>query len=225
MLKKIAKKMSIYLLIFIACYLVIGNLLHRVIFPESTPDIASYFKPNQQFCSKTEGFRQTVVKQENGFVYCKLDIEPFAGGPPKHLHTDFDETFEIENGELTIWVDGKIKKIHPGEVLFIPKGTPHQPSNETGDTIHTKGSIAFPEKFAFNLTQVYALVDNDPSFVHSPKALLQIALFTNAGFDSYQGDGPPVFMQKFMSFLIAPAARLLGYRSYYKKYDLFLTEK
>jgi mannose-6-phosphate isomerase-like protein (cupin superfamily) len=219
MLKKIVKKMFMYLLILIAGYLVIGNLFHRVIFPEKIPVVSTYFKPGQEFYSKTEGFRQTIVKQENGLVYGQLEIEPFAGGPPKHIHTDFDETFEIENGELTVWVDGEIKKLHPGEVLHIPKGTAHQPYNETGDTIRLKGSFAFPEKFAFSLSQVYMVVDKEPGFVNSPKALFQMALFTGAGFDSYKGDGPPVIMQKVMFALITPLARLLGYQSYYKKYD------
>lgn len=219
MFKKNLKKMFTYLLILVAGYVLIGNLFHRVIFPEKKPDVSAYFKPGQEFYSKTEGFRQTVLKQENGFVHSRLEIEPFAGGPPKHIHAAFDETFEIENGELTVWVNGEIKKIHPGERLLIPKGTPHQPYNETGDTIHLKGSFPFPEKFAFCLPQVYAVADNEKDFANSAKAPLQMSLFTSAGFDSYKGDGPPVFVQKAFFFLIAPIARLLGYRSYYKKFD------
>lgn len=91
-------------LIFMTSYLVIGNLLHRIVFPEKKPEVSGWFKPGQKFYSKTEGFRQTVLKQENGFVHCLLEIEPFAGGPPKHIHTEFDEKFEIENGELTVCV-------------------------------------------------------------------------------------------------------------------------
>ncbi|MBX3254697.1 MAG: cupin domain-containing protein [Chitinophagaceae bacterium] len=47
----------------------------------------------------------------------------------KHIHTDFDETFQVENGELTVWVNGEIRKLVPGEVLHIPKGIPHKPYN------------------------------------------------------------------------------------------------
>ncbi|MBD0331900.1 MAG: cupin domain-containing protein [Chitinophagaceae bacterium] len=209
-----------YLLIFIGTYLVIGNLLHRVIFREKKPDISTYFKPGQEFYSKAEGFRQKVIKQENGFVYGTLEAEPFAAGPPKHIHNGFDETFEIENGELTIWVDGEVKKLRPGQVLHVPKGVPHKPYNETGDTIRIKGSFAFPEKFAFYLQQVYGYMDNNPGFMKSPKTILQMSLLQPAGFDSYIADGPPVFIQKAMGFVVAPLARLLGYRSYYEQYDV-----
>jgi mannose-6-phosphate isomerase-like protein (cupin superfamily) len=220
MFKKIIKKTAMYIAILIAAYLSIGYLLHLVIFPESNPKISTYFKPGQQFYSKTEGFRQTVVKQENGHVSCSLEIEPFAGGPPKHIHTGFDEFFEINNGELTVWVNGEIKKLHPGEKLFIPKGTPHKPYNETADTIHVKGTIAFPENFAYYLSQAYGLMDNTPGFEKSPKTILQMALFTSEGFDSYAADGPPVFIQKAMGFFLVPLARLSGFKSYYTKYDI-----
>ncbi|MBO9155365.1 cupin domain-containing protein [Chitinophaga sp. GCM10012297] len=212
-------------LIFIAAYLVAGNLLHRIIFPEKKPAVSKCFKPGQELYSKTEGFRQTVVKQENGYVHCTLQIAPFAAGPPVHIHTGFDEIFQIENGELTVWVNGEIKKLQPGETLRIPKGTPHKPYNETADTIRIKGAIAFPEKFAFCLVQVYAVMDSQPGFERSSKAILQMPLFQANGFDSYLADGPPVFLQKTMGFVIAPLARLLGYRSYYRKYDPLLIKK
>lgn len=215
------KTIALYFFLVLASYLVVGNLMHRVLFPERKPDISTWFKPGQQLYSKAEGFRQTVVKQENGHVYCMLEMEPFAAGPPKHIHTDFDETFQIENGELTVWVDGKIHKIHPGETLHIPQGTPHKPYNETGDTIRSKGIFPFPEKFAFHLAQVYGLMDEQPGFVESSDIAVRMALFQNNGFDSYIVDGPPVVIQKATGFLLAPALRVFGYKSYYEKHDPF----
>lgn len=209
-----------YLLVGIGLYLVVGNLLHRVILPEEKPDVSAYFKPGQEFYSKAEGFRQTITKHENGLVYGHLDADPYAPGPPKHVHDNFDETFEIENGELTVWVDGEIKKLHPGEKLHIPKGTPHKPYNETGEVIHVKGSFAFPEKFAFNLSQIYGYMDDHPDFEKSPRTIFQIALFQEAGFDSYLVDGPPVAIQKLTGWVANPLSRLFGLRSYYEAYRL-----
>ena len=36
---------------------------------------------------------------------------PYGSGPPPHYHQDMDEMFYILEGELTIWLDGKIPKI------------------------------------------------------------------------------------------------------------------
>ena len=219
------KKAAMWLFLFIVSYLLVGHLFHRVIFPEQKPVITGHFKPGQVLYSKTEGFRQTVIKHEKRHVHCTLEMEPYAAGPPKHIHADFDETFQIENGELTVWVDGKIKKLRPGEVLHIPKGIPHKPYNETADAIRLKGSFAFPEKFAFNLVQVYGIMDSRAGFEQSPDIVLQMVMFQDSGFDSYLAEGPPVFVQKAMGFLITPLSRLLGYRSYYKQYDPSVTEK
>jgi mannose-6-phosphate isomerase-like protein (cupin superfamily) len=219
MFKKILKKTVMYFFIALGAYLVIGYLLHAVIFPEKKPDISTYFKRGDVFYSKAEKVKQTVVKQENGYVYCATAIEPFAPGPPAHVHTDFDEVFEISNGELSMWVDGEIKKLRPGQKLLVPKGTPHKPFNETADTIYAKGFIAFPEKFAFHLAQVYGLMDNDPTFGKSAGTMFQMSLLNNAGFDSYIA-GPPVVMQRAMAFVLTPATRLFGYKSYYPAYDI-----
>lgn len=209
-----------YVLIFLAGYLAIGYLFHLVIFPEKKPALANYFTPGKVIYSKAEKVRQTIVKHENGLVYCSAELDAFAPGPPKHIHTDFDETFEVENGELSVWVNGEVKKLHPGQKLLVPKGTPHKPYNETGETIRVKGSVAFPEKFAFNLFQIYGVMDKDPGIIHSPKIVFQMALFQQAGFDSYMQDGPPIFAQKTLGFLLAPLARLMGYKSYYGEEDI-----
>jgi quercetin dioxygenase-like cupin family protein len=222
LIKQLAKKTAMYFIIVLFLYLGVGYLFHLVIFPEQKPEVVSYFKPGQQFYSSAEGFRQTVIKQEKGFVHCSLQVDPFAPGPPIHIHTDFDEFAEVANGELSVWINGEVKKVHPGEKLLIPRGTPHKPFNETADTIHLKGQVEFPEKFAFNLVQVYGFMDNTPDFDKSGETMLQMVLFTGAGFDSYIGDGPPVAAQKVVGFLITPLARLLGYKSYYKEYDVFI---
>lgn len=212
--------MAFYLLTTLAGYLLLGYLFHLIVFPEEKPEISEYFKPNDKFYSKVEGFRQHVEKQENGYVYCALEIDPLAGGPPRHIHTSFDETFEVENGKLTIWVDGEVKQIGPGEKVIIPRGTPHKPYNETTERIRVKGTIAFPEKFAYHLPQVYGIMEEKPNFAQSPGMILQMSLFNSAGFDSYIADGPPIIVQKVIGFMVAPIARLLGYRSYYTRYDI-----
>lgn len=219
MTRKKIKKVMMYFLIILGSYLAIGYLLHLVIFPEKKPDISTYFKPGDVFYSTAEKAKQTVIKQENGFVYCSSMIEPFAPGPPVHIHAGFDEVFEITNGELSMMVNGQIKKIRPGESLHIPKGIPHKPFNETADTIYTKGAVAFPEKFAFGLAQVYGLLDNDPKFGKSAGTMFQMILLNNSGFDSYL-EKPPLFIQRVTGFLLTPLARLMGYKSYYKEYDV-----
>ncbi|RYD93460.1 MAG: cupin domain-containing protein [Sphingobacteriales bacterium] len=203
----------------ITAYFVIGYLCIYVFFPEKKPDIATYFKPGQVFRSEAEGAVQTILRQEGGIVYCSAVLEPYAPGPPKHYHSDFEETFAIANGELSFWIDGQVKKIRPGQKIHVPKGVPHKPYNETGESIVVAGEVAFPEKFAFYLCQVYGIIDRDPSIVRSPRMALQMSLLQQAGFNATLVEAPPVFIQHLSSFVLAPLARLMGYRSYYKEFD------
>lgn len=218
MFKQKLKKVVMYFLIVLGVYLAVGYLFHLVIFPEKKPDISTYFKPGDVFYSKAEKAKQTVVKQENGIVYCEAVIEPFAPGPPIHIHTSFEEVFEVANGELSMWVNGEVKKLRPGQRLRIPKGVPHKPFNETADTIRFNGAAAFPEDFAFHLSQVYALLDNDPNFGKSIGTMFKMSMLNAAGFDSYLHK-PPVPIQRITAFLLIPAIRLFGYKSYYPEYD------
>ena len=133
-LLRILRNGALSILGFLAAYLAIGYFLILVVFPEQK------------------------------LVHWYIEILPFAPGPPKHIHTRFDETFETAEGVVSIRLNGEVKKLKPGESYFVSRGKPHQPFNETADTLRLKGTIAFPEKFAFGLIQVYGLMDNNPEF-------------------------------------------------------------
>jgi mannose-6-phosphate isomerase-like protein (cupin superfamily) len=205
-------------LFVVAAYLLVGYFCHYVLFPEKIPGVSGYFRPGDVFYSKAEGARQTVLRQEAGFVFCHAVLDPFAPGPPKHIHRNFDEYFAIENGELSMCFGNEVKKIHPCETLLIPKGVPHKPFNETAETIVVAGEIAFPEKFAFFLCHIYGAFDKNPKLSQPFHVILQISLFQRAGFDSYIADGPPEGIQKLTGFLLTPLARLMGYKSYYPEF-------
>jgi len=78
---------------------------------------------------------------------------------------------------------------------------------------------AFPQEFAVYLTQVYGYFDESKENMNPPKVIFQMAMFQQH-LDSYLGEGPPLSIQKIQNFIIVPLARLLGFKSYYKKYEI-----
>jgi mannose-6-phosphate isomerase-like protein (cupin superfamily) len=214
------KKFLVGVLGFIAAYILIGALLDKVVFPEAEPGAEYYPREGQVFVSKTEGFRQNVLKRENGLVWSELTLEPHAAGPPEHIHTTFPEKFMVAEGTLSLMVNGEKKILRSGESLLIPPGTPHKPFNETGSPVVVRGPLVpeygIPEQFSVFLTQAYGFFDESESNNQPPAALLQMSRFSPK-YDSWLA-GPPVFLQKILYFAIAPTARLLGYRTYYEKY-------
>ena len=214
------KKLFLGILGFIAAYILIGALLDKVIFPEAEPGAEYYPREGYVFVSKSEGFRQTVLKRENGLVWGELVLEPYAAGPPEHIHTTFPEKFIVAEGTLSLLVGGEKKILRPGESLLIAPGTAHKPFNETDSPVIVKGPFTpeygIPEQFTVFLTQAYGFFDESESNNQLPKALLQMSRFSPK-YDSWLAS-PPVFLQKAVFFAIGPTARLVGYRTYYEKY-------
>jgi quercetin dioxygenase-like cupin family protein len=48
-----------------------------------------------------------------------------GGGPPPHIHSREDETFQVLEGEYEFTVDGKSFVAIKGTTIFAPRGIPH----------------------------------------------------------------------------------------------------
>lgn len=214
------KKIILRFFLFALAYVFVGALLDKVIFPEAPPGADFYPRENQSFVSKTEGFHQTIVKRENGMVWSALVLEPYAPGPPEHIHGSFPENFIVAEGTLSLMVNGEKKILRAGESLLVPPGTPHRPFNETGSRVvvasPTTPEYAIPEKFSVFLTQAYGFFDESERHSQPPQVLLQMSRFSPE-YDLWLAS-VPVSLQKSLYFVIGPTARLLGYRQYYDKY-------
>jgi mannose-6-phosphate isomerase-like protein (cupin superfamily) len=215
------KKILLYVISFILLYLFIGYLLHLLIFPETEVRISEFFQPGDTLYISAEKIQLTVIKQEPGKVFCHLEAEAHAPGPPMHIHSGFDEVFKVDAGELSVIVDGDKRTLKAGEKYTIEQGTPHKSFNETDSSVYATmtDEEALPEAFFVYLSQIYGYIDESEENMKPPKVILQMAMFQQY-FDSYLDEGPPVAIQKTMNFLIVHLERLLGYQSFYDKYDI-----
>ena len=69
-------------------------------------------------------FKTTAENGWNAYTVCEA-IEPPESGTGYHKHPSYDETFIICEGRYDFRLDGKLLKLGPGEVVFVPRGTPH----------------------------------------------------------------------------------------------------
>lgn len=67
----------------------------------------------------------------------------FAPGAsaPAHYHTAFDESFEILEGELSVWDSGKKMILRPGDRATIKKRVIHRFKNESGHSVQAVVTI------------------------------------------------------------------------------------
>jgi quercetin dioxygenase-like cupin family protein len=73
-------------------------------------------------------------EQTGGTYFMAEAVVPPDGGPPPHIHHGEDETFYILEGEITACLGDKVITASAGDLLHIPKGTPHSFKNE-GDQV------------------------------------------------------------------------------------------
>ena len=180
------------------------------------PDLNEYFQVGKSYESKLEGLTQTVVKIENGNLITDIYFNAKSAGPVKHVHENFDEIFTVKSGTLSMEYEGEIKKLVAGQSLIIPQNTAHRPFNETDSIVVVTSEM--PVEFAYCLSQIYPFWDENEANSKPPKILFQLAVFGDK-FDSYPTkDAPPKPVLKTMKFLLAPSARLMGYKNYNENY-------
>jgi mannose-6-phosphate isomerase-like protein (cupin superfamily) len=69
-------------------------------------------------------FKTTAGENWNAYTVCEA-IEPPQSGAGYHRHPTYDETFIICEGHYDFRLDGELLKLSPGDVVFVPRGTPH----------------------------------------------------------------------------------------------------
>jgi len=214
-MKKTIKRILFWPLAVIVGYFAIGILLSDFGFPAKKIDYSNYFQPGDRLHSDTEGFDQTILSHSDGWVQTRLAIRPQAPGPPVHLHENFEESFTVKQGTLSIEVNGQVRTLKPGETIRIPRLTPHRPFNETDETVIVESDDdrkSIPDKFAYYLSQLYPFVDKLGKNPGNFPVIMQFSVYGD-DMDTWIADGPPIFVQKSMRFLLAPTARLLGYKN------------
>jgi mannose-6-phosphate isomerase-like protein (cupin superfamily) len=62
-------------------------------------------------------------------------IGPEMPGPPVHVHPTADESYEVIEGALDIYVDGEWRTLRAGESATAPAGVPHTLRNATTEPV------------------------------------------------------------------------------------------
>jgi mannose-6-phosphate isomerase-like protein (cupin superfamily) len=75
----------------------------------------------------------TIVESsaESGGARIEFEVAmpPGAQGPPRHFHPQQHESWRVIDGELTLEIDGRERKLSSGEAQTIPPGTVHTFAN------------------------------------------------------------------------------------------------
>lgn len=137
-----------------------------------------------------------------------------GGNALVHVHPSADEHFAVKSGRVRIVIEGREQLVESGGRAMVPRGKPHFFANAGDRTAEleiefrpAQQQLRFFANFATlaaHRTEWFS-AKGDPNF-------LMIALALHVYRDHLYLAGPPIWLQKLIFALLAPLARLRGYR-------------
>ena len=144
---------------------------------------------------------------------------PGATGPAEHYHPDYDERFEVVEGEFVFEVDGEPRTLGAGESVTVEAGTPHTLRNES-ESHATCVLEARPEGRLTDVVQLLFGLAHDGKLPESGQpSFFQAMVMAKAMGDDTVFTSPPPIVQRMLATVFGPIGRLLGYRATYPNYE------
>jgi quercetin dioxygenase-like cupin family protein len=151
-----------------------------------------------------------------------LYISPGGAVAGEHVHPSIEEIFTVVDGRVGFRVDGREDVAGPGRRLVVPPGVAHYWWNAGDEEAHVvvelRGDANLLEGFETMLSSIFGLARDGKTDTKGRPNLLQAALLAREFDGVIRFVEPPRPVQKTLFGVLAPIARLLGYRATYPEY-------
>jgi len=137
-----------------------------------------------------------------------------GGNALVHVHPAADEHFAVKSGRVKFVVDGREQLVDAGGSVTVPRGRPHYFANAGDSNAELEVSFTPAQQHLRFFANFVTLTAKQPKWFSSagdPNVLL-IALVLHAYRDHMYLAGVPIWLQKLLFAVLAPMARLAGYR-------------
>ena len=180
-------------------------------------------KAGDVFENPVTGERAVVrigTEQTDGeLLVADLYIRPGGAVMGEHIHPAIEERFTVLRGRVGFRLSGRTSTAEPGVTLVAPPGTPHDWWNAGAEEALVRVEVRPGARFAAFIVNAFGLAQDGRVDRRGMPKLLQLALFAREFDDVIQFTRPPRVVQRILFGLLAPLARLLGYRGSYPEYS------
>jgi quercetin dioxygenase-like cupin family protein len=145
-------------------------------------------------------------------------LRPGSAVAGEHVHPAIEERFTVVRGRVGFRIDGRESIAEPGQRLHVPAGTVHDWWNAGDEEAHVVVEISPAARFEVMALNLFGLVQDGKTNSKGMPNLLQTALLAQEFEDVLYFTKPPRAVQKVLSVVLAPIARLFGYRGSYPEY-------
>jgi quercetin dioxygenase-like cupin family protein len=164
-------------------------------------------------------FRRTGEDTNGELLEVDLFVSP-GGFVREHVHPTQEETFTGVSGSFTLEVDGERRTIGPGETVVIPPRTPHA-FRDAPEEAHLLVTVR-PALHLDDYFRTFLGLSRDGRISMPseglPHPLLQVALVMRRYAPEIAAPSVPLVLQRLTWRLLAPIARLRGYRDSFPEY-------
>jgi quercetin dioxygenase-like cupin family protein len=150
----------------------------------------------------------------------QLQIECFSpvtsAREPEHIHPYQENRFKILSGELSFSINGKEITAYAGEVVSIPKYTPHHFWNSGKTEAHYIQEFSPALKIDSLFETFFALARDGKLNKNGAPNIFRASLIMLEHEKEIRLAKPAWAIQKIVFKLFAPIGKLIGYKSHYK---------
>ena len=147
-----------------------------------------------------------------------LYIRPGGAVVGEHFHPTIEERFEVVRGRVGCKLGTTTGVAGPGDKLVIPARAVHDWWNAGPEEALVRVEISPSARFQAMVMNIFGLAQDGKTDGKGRPNLLQLSLFAQEFSDVVIFTEPPPAVQKILFSLLAPIARLAGYRGSYPEY-------
>ena len=162
-------------------------------------------------------FRQTSAGTNGELLQFELTLKPHGFVPVEHVHSRQEERVEVASGSVRYRLGGKEESLSAGQAAVLPPSIPHTLWNGTDDDAHLIMEVRPALGMEAALETLFGLARDGKTNDKGMPNPLHGALLARE-YDIFLA-GPPIPVQRAGIAVLAPIARLLGYRARYPEYS------
>ena len=147
-----------------------------------------------------------------------LELRGAGFGSALHLHPSIHERLRVVSGSVGIFIDGAISIAELGKTIEIPPGVPHRFWNAGIIEAKLMMDIRPANRFEAFTRNMIGLAQDGKTGPKGMPNLLQLAVIAREFDDVIQFLSPPRFLQSALFPILAPIARMRGYKGSYSEY-------
>jgi quercetin dioxygenase-like cupin family protein len=161
-----------------------------------------------------------IGTEETGgeLVVVDLHIRPGGAVMGEHVHPVIEERFTVFRGQVGFRLSGRVATAVPGVTLVAAPGVAHDWWNAGPEEALVRVEVRPAARFEAFIANAFGLAQDGKVNRRGMPNLLQLALLAREFDDVVRFTRPPRVVQRVLFGLLAPLARLVGYRGSYPEY-------